>query len=137
MRGIGEGGGGREQIKGRSLVCVDIWVPKKNISNRVLAPSHLSYPMRHAWDLAPNRDDRLLMRPVSPFFRSLSATLLGSLLLLTIFDLFVKSGRYARTILRIFLPLSIILCIFDIGLPALSVVSILNPQKRVPSKVGT
>lgn len=73
-----------------------------------------------------------------PFFRSLSASLLGPLLLFTILGIFVKRGRYARTILRIFLPLSIILCIFDVGLPALSVVSLLNPPKRVPSnKAGT
>lgn len=78
--------------------------------------------MQHAWDLAPNRDDRPFIRPVTPFFRSLPASLLASLLLLNIFDVFVKRCRYARTILRIFPPLSIILCIFDIGLPALSVV---------------
>lgn len=94
-----------------------IFGSQKKSSNRVLAPSHLSYPMRQAWDLAPNRDDRLFMRPVSPFFRSLSASLLGPLLLLTTFDVFVKRGRYARTILRIFRPLSIILCIFDVGYP--------------------
>lgn len=58
----GMGRGAREQFKGRSLVYDDIWVQKKKFSNRVLAPSPLSYPMQHAWDLAPNRDDRLFMR---------------------------------------------------------------------------
>lgn len=51
MGGGGVGKRRREEIKGRSLVCVDSWV-QKNILNRVLTPSHSSYPMRHAWGLS-------------------------------------------------------------------------------------